>query len=238
MPRIKIDETIGETPKSPRVTVKKVDKTEKMVPVVVVPPIKTGVEAELAAVSGKSILAAFSAYPAGVVFSGQEEAETIVLLLRAHIITNVPWILGVIGLILVPIIIFPFLFSLSVLPPIGVGAGVFVTLLWYAGVFTYAFVNFLYWYFNIYLVTTERVVDVDWYSLVNQKVSSTGISHIEDVSATRGGVLSSIFDYGNIFIQTAGTEENFEFISVPHPQLIVKKLEGLMQKEEGELEAK
>lgn len=218
MPRIKIDDVEPD----------EVLKEENL----------SSVDLELKEKSGSSTLSAFCAYPTGINFSGAEEAETIILLLRAHIVTNVPWILAVIGLALVPLVIFPFLIGLSVFPPVGIGTSVFVTLLWYAGVFTYAFVNFLYWFFNVYLVTSERVVDIDWFSLVNQKVSSTGISHIEDVNATRTGVLTSIFDYGSISIQTAGTEENFDFVNVPHPQLVAKKIDELMQKEEGEFETK
>lgn len=235
MPRIRVDDVEPDrSPRKERVTVKHVEKVEKATAEKNI----SSVDLELKEKSGSSTLSAFCVYPSGINFSGAEEDEIIILLLRAHVVTNVPWILAVIGLSLIPLIVFPFLIGLSVFPPVGIGTSVFVTLLWYAGVFTYALVNFLYWFFNVYLVTSERIVDIDWYSLVNQKVSSTGISHIEDVNATRTGVLTSIFDYGSIFIQTAGTEENFEFINVPHPQLVAKKIDSLMQKEEGEFETK
>ncbi len=199
---------------------------------------QTAVDTELKEKSGKSPLTAFSAYPAGVFFSGEGEDETIIILLRAHIVTNIPWLIVAFGAVLVPLIVFPVLAGFNVFPSVGMGTQVFVTLLWYAGIFTYSFINFLYWYFNIYLVTSERVVDIDWYSLLYQKVSSTGVAHIEDVTATHGGVIAGLFDFGNIYIQTAGTQENFEFANIPHPQLVVKKIEDLMQKEEEETESK
>lgn len=244
MPRISVGQTKAETPAPPVA-----EATNKVVDVVPQEPVRTTPEpvtemasspldVELKAKSGKSTLASFSAYPAGVFFSGEEENETIIILLRAHIVTNASWLLVVLGAVLVPLILFPILAIFNIFPSVGAGTEIFMTLLWYAGIFTYGFVNFLYWYFNIYLVTSERVVDIDWYSLLLQKVSSTQISHIEDVTAVRGGVISSLFDFGDIRIQTAGTEEQFEFANIPHPQLVVKKLEELVQDEEKESEPK
>ncbi len=83
-------------------------------------------------------------------------------------------------------------------------------------------------------MTNERIIDTDWYSVVIRKVSSTQIAKIQDVSATQVGVFPGVFDYGNVQIQTAGEEENFEFVSVPHPQLIAKQINELMEKEEKE----
>ena len=46
----------------------------------------------------------------------------------------------------------------------------------------------------------------------------TKLTHIVDVSYTQSGFAKSLFNYGDVFVQTAGTEKNFEALSVPKPR--------------------
>ncbi len=87
-------------------------------------------------------------------------------------------------------------------------------------------------------MTNEQVVDVDWYSVIYRKISSAQISKIQDVTSKQGGVLAGVFDFGDVIIQTASELPNFDFSKVPHPQLVVRKLKELMQKEELQWERK
>ena len=196
----------------------------------------TAVDVELEKKSSQSMLSAFVAHPPGIFFVDKEPEEELILLLRAHIITNVPWALAAAVLFVLPIIFLPLLSGLGMLTTLGGGMIVSATLFWFAGLFTYVFINFLYWYFNVYIVTDERVIDVDWYSIIFRKGSSAPMAKIQDVSATQGGVIAGIFDFGNVEIQTAGEERNFEFTAVPHPQLVAKKIQELMQEEDIEHE--
>ncbi len=233
MPRIAVDNVTPTTPTPPPVETPVVSEPTPVVTPAPAPAhVDTQTDTDMKKVSGTSSLSAFCAYPDGITFSGEEDNEQIILLLRAHIITNIRWILATLGLAIIPIILVPLIGSFGL--PVGAGTGFVLILFWYMGIFTYAFISFLYWYFNVYIVTDERVIDVDWYSVIYRKVSSAQISHIEDVAATQSGVFAGIFDFGNVNIQTAAEEENFEFTNVPHPQLVAKKIEELMQLEEAE----
>ncbi len=190
------------------------------------------VDEQLKENSGSSFLAAFDAFPRDIIFSQSEAGEEMILLLRAHIVTNLPWLLITLGLLVFPFVLIPLLNTFGL--PLAAGTGLSLILFWYLGTFTYAFLNFLYWYFNVYIVTSERVVDIDWFSVIYHKVCSAQISHIEDVSSVQSGVFAGVFDYGNIEIQTAAEEANFEFTAVPHPQLIAKKIQNLMETEDQE----
>lgn len=196
----------------------------------------SSVDAELEQKSSQGVLSAFVAHPPGIFFADKEPTEDLILLLRAHLITTVPWIIVTLLLLVVPVVLLPIVTALGLVGTFGPGFILVATIFWYAIIFTYAFINFLYWYFNVYIVTSERVIDVDWYSVIIRKVSSTQIAKIQDASAVQVGVFAGIFDYGDVVIQTAGTEENFQFTAVPHPQLVAKKIEELMQLEEIDLE--
>ncbi len=199
-------------------------------------PTEPTTDEELRKMSGGMPFSTFLAYPTGIHFSGELPNEDVVLLIRAHPITNVPWILLAIIAGLLPFIVLPFGVFLEVIPPGGSGFTIILLLLWYMGIFTYSLLQILYWYFNVGIVTNERVVDIDWNNITHQDIASTQMSKIQDIRGAPIGVLASFFDFGNVYVQTAGTEPNIEFLYAPHPRLIVRKIEELMQQEELEHE--
>lgn len=177
----------------------------------------------------REALGAFIMRPAHAHFATQGQGETILLFIRQHPITQIPWIALSVLLIFVPVVIFPFLGELNIfsftLPPLY---GIVITLFWYLAIFAFMFVNFILWYYNINIVTNFRVVDIDFIYLLVQEVSATRITQIEEVTYKRVGVFASLFDYGNVFIQTAGAEANIEFLNVPHPKRITQLIIELM----------
>jgi len=52
---------------------------------------------------------------------------------------------------------------------------------------------------------------------------------IQDIKAKKAGLLQTFFDYGDIFVQTAGELPNFEIESVPHPYESAKEITKLQQ---------
>lgn len=175
-------------------------------------------------------LAAFSLYPDDVDFETKEGGEKIILLLRQHPIVNVKWIVVTILMLFVPSVV-RFFGILAVLP---VGFELVITLAWYLVTMIYALENFLSWYFNVYFVTDERVIDVDFYNLIDKRVSDAGIDKIQDVSYTTAGVLGTLLDFGNVFIQTASEVTEFQFEAVPNPEKVTKIIDDLKIKTKGE----
>lgn len=172
----------------------------------------------------------FAAKPRWTAFSTQAPDEQILLLLRKHPFTQIGWIIIAIIVALIPIIFagIPFL---GFLPPAYQFAAV---LGWYMLLSGYIIESFLTWYFNVYIITDERIIDVDFLSLIYQNVSSAKIDNIEDVTATKGGAIRSILDFGTVTIQTAAEKREFEFEDVPHPSQVTKLINELMLEEERE----
>lgn len=170
-----------------------------------------------------SPLSAFGFHPDHVDFETLEKEEKIVLLLRQHPIVNLKWIVITILLLLVPSAISYF----GVLSSVHSGVQLVVTLAWYLFTMAYALESFLDWYFNVYFVTTSRVVDVDFYNLIDKRVSDAELDKIQDVSYTSFGVWRMLFSYGDVFIQTAAEVSEFEFLAVPNPEKVVKIIDDL-----------
>ena len=167
--------------------------------------------------------------PIGIYFANQQQNEVILLFLRKHPITQVGWILASLILIVTPFFLFPFIqavfIGLSAFPPVF---GLVASLLWYLITFVFIFIKFILWYYNVNIITNRRIIDIDFPYLLVQEQTETDISHIEDVTEKRAGALSTIFDYGDVFVQTAGTEVNIEFLRVPHPRDVTKIILELM----------
>ncbi len=176
-------------------------------------------------------LAAFAAFPAKVAFETQEKNEPVVLLLRRHWIVNLPWMsLGVL-MIFTPLASL-FIPIISFLPP---RFQLVFMILWYLLTLAFIFEKFLGWFFNVFIVTDERVIDVDFYSLTYKEISEAGLDKIQDITYRVGGVIRSIFDFGTVAIQTAGEVPNIEFEDVPYPAQVVRILNELIVQEEQEM---
>lgn len=186
----------------------------------------------------RAINHAFSAFlykPQGIRFETQEADEEIILFLRKHWITNFVWVTISLLLLLVPIFLFPLGMQIVTLPtnfPLVIIN--FIILVWYLLTFSYMLVEFLLWYFTVSIVTNERIIDVDFVSILNKKFAATRITEVEDVTLFTGGFIRTIFDYGDVIVQTAGTQIQFGFYAVPHPEEVVRIINNLMEQVKGE----
>lgn len=182
------------------------------------------------AASGSS-LKSFIPKPKKISFELQDRDEEVVLVLRQHPVTQLKAaLLLVLGFFFVPLL-FKISGLLSVLPP----NYVFALYVFLISVFLGLVLrSFLLWFFNVYIITDERIIDVDFLSMIYKNISTAKIDNIEDVTNTSSGVMSSIFDYGTILVQTAGEKTEFEFENVPHPAKVAKLLNELILEEERE----
>ena len=175
-------------------------------------------------------LASFVVKPRELRFETQEREEEVLLLLRRHVVTLVPWLVMVVVGLVAPVVI-RMLPGVSEVPTRFITVG---TLAWYLLVWGYILEGFLTWYFNVYIITDERVIDIDFYSLIYKKVSAAKIDNIEDVTFTQVGAIKALLDYGTVFIQTAGERREFEFEDVPHPRKVALFLNEMLLEEERE----
>lgn len=164
------------------------------------------------------------------VFQNQHAGEVVILLLRPHIITIIPRFLFGLLLFLVPALFM--LIPFDIIFPDFPSQRYLVVLswLWYLFTFAYVFEQFLSWYFNVYLVTNERVVDIDFRGLLSSDISEAPLDKIEDVTSRVIGFFPLLFRYGDVVIQTAAEVGQFEFERVPDPDHVVREISRLIRK--------
>ncbi|HBP50730.1 MAG: putative membrane protein [Candidatus Shapirobacteria bacterium GW2011_GWE1_38_10] len=166
------------------------------------------------------------------VFDFEERAaeEKIILVARPHWFTNVSWIIISILLVLAPSLL-GFIPIIDDIPARFKTIGVLV---WYLITFAYAFENFLSWYFDVYIITDERVIDISFNNLLDKKFSEAKLSMIQDVTSRVSGLGQTMFNYGTVYIQTAAEVAEIQFEMIPNPEKIIKVLQLLRQEEERE----
>ncbi|MDP2649657.1 MAG: hypothetical protein Q8P10_02320 [bacterium] len=170
---------------------------------------------------------AFCKNPKDLAFYNQDEDEAILLFLRKHFVTNFLWILTGVVFLFAPILLL-FIPLSTVFPAIPTPYVIILLLFYYLIVFNYFFVSFITWFYNISLVTQKRIVDLDFSDLVYKNVAETKLSLVQDVDYTQVGVIRSVFDYGDVFVQTASEKPNFDFLAVPTPAFVANLIEELI----------
>lgn len=163
-------------------------------------------------------------------FETQHVDEEVVLVVRKHLLTQLYWIVNTSILLIVG-----FAISIFILPQLLLAQHIFVFdlfLIFFA--FSYFWLNFLLWYFTVGIVTTERILDLDFFNILYKEFAATIMSQVSELSTRVGGFFRSIFHFGDVFIKTQGFQQNIEFTDVPRPSEIVKIINTLMQLQQDE----
>lgn len=178
----------------------------------------------------KGKIQSFSIMPGRVRFETQERREKVILLLRQHWLTQVRWIVTAIAMLFMPI-------GLIFIPVISFMPSNFqfmAVVIWYLLLLAFVYEEFLSWFYHVFIITDERVIDIDFYHLLYKEISEAKIDNIEDVTFTQGGMMRAMFNYGDISLQTAAEKREFTIESVPEPYRVVKILNELKLEEEHE----
>lgn len=158
-------------------------------------------------------------------FESQMANEPVLLLLRAHPVTQVPWLIN--GFLLfVLLVLLNQLFSSALTSAqvlyINISAVVFI--------FGYYWFKFLSYFFNAGIITPLRVVDIDFHAVIYKEVTEAQLKNVEDITAKSGGYAASLFNFGDVFVQTAGSLVNIEFHRIPRPGDVVKIINSQIHK--------
>lgn len=76
---------------------------------------------------------------------------------------------------------------------------------------------FLFWtdyYLDMWIITTERIVDIEQRGLFSREVSEIPLQHVQDVTIEIRGIVETFLRFGTIRIQTAG-EREFTIKNIP-----------------------
>lgn len=177
------------------------------------------------------MLSSYIERPKHCCFEGQDPDEKILLLLRAHPITNIPWIIFAIFVFIIPFAVqrvIPYTgFDLPLMPQSFL---LILLIINYILVLITVFEGFLGWYFNVTLVTNEKIVDIDFAYLLYKAVDLAPLGKIEETDSVTAGIVGTIFNFGNVRVQTAGASVAIEMKNIPQPATVADMVLDLIGK--------
>ncbi|MDP1883898.1 MAG: PH domain-containing protein [Candidatus Moranbacteria bacterium] len=89
---------------------------------------------------------------------------------------------------------------------------------------------FLIWvdyYFDVWIVTSKRIVNIAQRGLFSREVSEVELDKIQDISAEVLGIIPTFLNYGDVLIQTAAEKEKFVFRKIADPYTTKDLIMGL-----------
>lgn len=135
--------------------------------------------------------------------------EKILLTMRRHWIVFAGPTLMFFLLLLIPPVAFvaariylPF-FSVPAVEPVAD----FFLALYVAGLLVYMLVRWLEYYLDVWIVTSERIIDIEQKTLFQREISEMTLDRIQNVTVEIPGFFATMMQFGNIKIQTAGAGE-------------------------------
>lgn len=152
-------------------------------------------------------------------FQGQRESEIVLRVVHRH------WF-DIATHFFVIILFVAILFgSLSIIPllhPQALGAEMFRFVLFIQNslillVWLYAFLVWIDYFFDVWIITNERVINIEQKGLFVRAVSELKFSRIQDVTSEVSGMIPTILNFGDVKVQTASEEDYFLFRRVPDP---------------------
>ncbi len=153
-------------------------------------------------------------------FPGQHESEEIKLILRKHPIALLPHFMYISLMFFLPIafyIIFvPAVFPAFLSAPYD-RLFILLSLIYYGFIWIIAFTIWVDYYLDVWIVTNERLLDIEQIGFFNRVVSELDLKRIQDITSRVHGMLPTMFGFGNIHIQTAAEKSKFDMKSIPHP---------------------
>jgi len=172
--------------------------------------------------------------PVSVSLEMQERDETIELIIRRHVITNIQWIFLVLVAMTVPFIFYSEfgreqLFTQRLIDVVSQKGQIFFLIMWYVIVGFYIVQNAMLWFFNVLIVTDTRIVDLDVIWPFHRKITEAQLRQVQDVSFAQVGLFANIVNYGDIHVQTAGIKQDIEILRVPDPAFIHDQITDLVQ---------
>ncbi len=107
------------------------------------------------------------------------------------------------------------------------------------GIFVISFVGVILWmhffaswsdhWLDAWIITTERVIDIEQHGFFRREVSSYPLEKIQDVTYTVSGIIPTWLHFGDVRVQTASISDDLIMKQVPFPEDVKEELIGMLK---------
>lgn len=153
----------------------------------------------------------------------EDENEPILIFLHRHVISFIIPVVIFIILALLPaffkLVISKDPFAIAISLDARLLITVFVSM-YYLMLVGYIFGEWISYYYDILIVTKSTVIDIKQNNLFNREITHLHLRQVEDISSEIKGFMPTLFNYGDIIIQSAGAQEHTLIKAIPNPQKV------------------
>lgn len=156
-----------------------------------------------------------------------EENEHVVLVARRHWFKPMLETLALLFSLLIPIIISSMAYAVpeNIFAETNLGAlSMILILCWLFVVWTAGFVIWTNLYLDILVITDKHIIDIEQIGLWNREISTLDLDKVQDISSRADGIIESMLVFGDLDIQTAGSNTNFIVKGIEQPDMIRQKI--------------
>jgi len=105
----------------------------------------------------------------------------------------------------------------AITQPPFVALVVFGYAVWLVLIWLIFFAMFINYYFDVFIVTSERIIHMMQHGFFHREVAELRLSRMQDVTVTVRGIFATLFRFGAIRVETAGDIQEFTFDQVAYP---------------------
>lgn len=151
-------------------------------------------------------------------FQGQHENEQVLRVIHRHwfnILMHLTLVIACGLFIFGSLAIVPLIFPDALIGTPALFSFIQNTLL--LSLWLYGFLVWIDYYLDVWIVTNERIVNIEQKGLFNRHISELRFSKVQDVTSSANGLIATVLNFGDVYVQTAAEQERFVFRQVGDP---------------------
>lgn len=158
------------------------------------------------------------------------ENDKIIISTKRHIASLIGAMFLIFVMIILPILILSVMLKMTpeFLSGYTLNFLVIIISIYYLVVATVSLTIWVSYYYNIFIVTENEILDISQEGIFDRRVSEVSLLRIQDVSARIKGFWPTLFGYGDVVAESAGENTRTYIIdSIPHPVEVANKILAL-----------
>lgn len=170
------------------------------------------------------------------------ENEEVRLVVRKHWFVLVMKLLSLVLMFFLPLILFVALrFFInaaggewhSLLAALGGPLTVFLLLLWMFFIWIWGFAIWTDFYLDVWVITNKRIFDIEQIGFFQREVSILRMDRVQDITTNVRGIFPTFFNFGEIHVQTAGSDREFIMRGAPAPTTLKQLVSSLQDQRQN-----
>lgn len=164
----------------------------------------------------------------------QLPGEKVLKVIRRDLFIITKRVLGFGALIVLPLVFYASIWANGPVRFTGNTAGVVIILgasAYYLFLWLLFFFSFIDYYLDVWIITSERIIDIQQKGFFSRVIAEQKLSRIQDVTSEVHGVVPTMLNYGDVHVQTAGAVQRFVFHQIPRPNEVRDMINKLAEEQ-------